>query len=152
MYKEKWLTKVNIIIITLVLAGCSPTIDSRGYNIESLDLSSIKIGIDTQQTIQERLGTPSTVSVFSPNQQGTAWYYISKKTSTTAFYRPDTLEQQTIVIHFDAQGIVRDVKQYKGEHAVEIVKRTTETSGYESSALRDIFGNFGRYSGPTKTR
>ncbi len=149
---KKWYFKASFGISLAFLSACSPTLDSRGYNLESLDTTNIKVGMDTKQTIQERLGSPSTTSVFAPHQQGTAWYYIAKKTSTTAFYTPETLDQQVIVIYFDAQDVVRDVQQYKGEQQVEAVKRKTETSGYESSVFRDIFGNFGRYSGPAKTR
>jgi outer membrane protein assembly factor BamE (lipoprotein component of BamABCDE complex) len=130
-----------------LLSACSPTIDSRGYNIETLETANIQIGIDSQQTIQERLGTPSMVSLFSPTQQGQSWYYVSKKTSTTSFHLPDTLDQQVLAIDFNDQGIVQNIRKYQGETEIQPIKTITETTGYESSALRDIFGNFGRYSG-----
>jgi len=114
-----------------------------------MDIKKIQVGIDTMKTIQERFGSPSTSSVFGDEQKGHNWYYISKRTSTTSFYRPETLEQQTIVIRFDEQGIVRDVAKYEGEHPVVPIDRKTETTGYESSIMRDIFGNFGRYSNQT---
>lgn len=138
----------NLTILTLVLfCGCSPHIDSRGYNIETINEANVKIGVDTQQIIQERIGTPSTVSLFSPTQQGQSWYYISKKTSSTSFHQPDTIEQHVLVIDFNNQGIVQNVRRFEGEHQIETVDRKTETSGYESGVLRDIFGNFGKYSG-----
>ncbi|RZI46599.1 outer membrane protein assembly factor BamE [Candidatus Finniella inopinata] len=143
----------NLAILALVfLCGCSPRIDSRGYNIETINTADVKVGIDTQQTIQERLGSPSTVSLFSPTQQGQSWYYISKKTSSTSFYQPDTLEQHVFVIDFNNKGVVQNIRRFEGEHQVEAVNRKTETSGYESSMLRDIFGNFGRYSGAAATK
>ena len=139
---------LRLIILALAfLSGCSPRIDSRGYNIETINAAQIKVGVDTQQTVQERLGSPSTVSVFSTLPQGQSWYYISKKTSTTSFYQPETIEQHLLVIDFNSQGIVQNVRRFEGEHQVEAINRKTETSGYESSLLRDIFGNFGRYSG-----
>lgn len=137
---------LSLFLISFLMAGCYPTIDSRGYNPESMDISKIQVGIDTTHTIQERFGTPSTSSVFGGESKGQSWYYISKRTSTTSFYRPETLEQQTVVIKFDEQGIVREAEKYEGEHPVVPVDRKTETTGYESSIMRDIFGNFGRYS------
>ena len=134
------------LFLAVFLAGCYPTIDSRGFNPETLDLTKIQIGIDTKQSIQEKFGSPSTGSSFPTENQEQNWYYISKKTSTTSFYHPKTLEQQTVVITFDAQGIVRNVQKFQGEHPVVPIDRKTETTGYESSVMRDIFGNFGRYS------
>ena len=138
------------LLLASFLAGCSPTLDSRGYNPEAMDISKIQIGVDTTQTVQEHFGSPSTTSVFEDPSKGGSWYYISKKTSTTSFYAPDTLEQQTVVIRFDAGGIVRDVHKYQGEHPVVPIDRKTESTGYETSIMRDIFGNFGRYSAQKK--
>jgi outer membrane protein assembly factor BamE (lipoprotein component of BamABCDE complex) len=145
---------MGIAILALaLLSGCSPRIDSRGYNIETINAAQVNVGVDTQKTIQERLGSPSTVSAFPTTQQGQSWYYISKKTSATSFYNPETLEQHVLVIDFNSQGIVQNVRRFEGEHQIECVNRKTETSGYESSLLRDVFGNFGRYSGAsTKPR
>jgi outer membrane protein assembly factor BamE (lipoprotein component of BamABCDE complex) len=141
---NSWIFGVSILSL---LSACSPTIDSRGYNIETLEAATIQVGVDSQQTIQERLGTPSMISVFSPTQQGQSWYYVSKKTSTTSFHFPDTLDQQVLAIDFNDQGIVQNIRKYQGETEIKPVKTITDTTGYESSALRDIFGNFGRYSG-----
>ncbi|NBT85004.1 MAG: outer membrane protein assembly factor BamE [Alphaproteobacteria bacterium] len=143
---------LNLFLISFLLVGCYPTIDSRGYNPETMDVKKIQIGVDTMQTIQERFGSPSTSSAFGDENKGHNWYYISKRTSTTSFYRPETLEQQTIVLRFDAQGIVRDVAKYEGEHPVIPIDRKTETTGYETSIMRDIFGNFGRYSSQSKNK
>ncbi len=132
--------------VVVFLSGCYPTIDSRGYNPEMLDLTKIQTGVDTKQSVQEKFGSPSTISSFPTENQEQNWYYISKKTSTTSFYHPETLEQQTVVITFDQQGTVRDVQKFQGENPIVPVKRKTETTGYETSVMRDIFGNFGRYS------
>ena len=138
-----------ILVLACFLSGCYPTIDSRGYNPEAMDVNKIQPGVDTEATIHEKFGSPSTVSSFK-NANGThSWYYVSKKTSTTSFYRPETLDQQAVAIYFDDQGIVRSVSQEKGETPLQPVERKTETTGYETSVMRDIFGNFGRYSQKT---
>jgi outer membrane protein assembly factor BamE (lipoprotein component of BamABCDE complex) len=133
-------------IPAIFLVACYPTIDSRGYNPEVMDIQKIQENIDTETTILEKFGSPSTVSTFK-NADGThTWYYISKRTSTTSFYRPETLDQQAVSIYFDDAGVVRSVVVEKGETPVKPVARKTETTGYETSVMRDIFGNFGRYS------
>lgn len=140
------------LIVLCLFSACTPTIDSRGYNVENLESANIQIGVDSQQILQERLGSPSMISSFPNSFQGQSWYYISKKTSTTSFHFPDTLDQQVLAIDFNTQGIAQNIRKYKGEVIVDPSKTTTETTGYESSALRDIFGNFGRYSGASATK
>jgi outer membrane protein assembly factor BamE (lipoprotein component of BamABCDE complex) len=141
------------LFLSLILAGCQPFIDNRGYNQETLELADIRIDTDTQETIREKLGTPSTTSIFPEKEGRTAskWFYITKRTSTSAFFTPETLMQQTYVISFDAKGIVCDVQKFIGETQVPVNQRKTESTGYESSVLRDIFGNFGRYSNKKPT-
>lgn len=131
-------------------AGCSPTVDLRGFNAENVQINQIKPGMQTKQQVQELLGSPSTIPSFDPN----TWYYISKKTSTTSFFTPTTLEQQVTIINFDGRGIVSDIKTYKGEEAktIQPVVRKTGTTGYETGVLREVFSNFGRISSKKPTK
>jgi len=141
--------KRNVSLVSLFVAmafgaGCSPTVESRGFNAENVEFSQIKPGIQSKQQVQEMVGSPSTIPPFDQN----VWYYVSKTTATTSFFTPTTLDQQVTVITFDNHGIVSSVKTYKGEEAKNIkpVDRKTETTGYETGILREVFSNFGRMS------
>lgn len=148
--------KRNASLISLSLAiflnmGCSSTIDTRGFNVENVQFDQIKPGIHSKEQVQNLLGSPSTIPSFDQN----VWYYISKKTATSAFFKPNTLDQQVTVIMFNDRNIVTSIKTYKGEDAKTIkpVERKTETTGQESGILREVFSNFGRMSSkkPTKS-
>jgi outer membrane protein assembly factor BamE (lipoprotein component of BamABCDE complex) len=131
-------------VLAALSAGCSPTIESRGFNAENVEFNQIKPGVQNKQQVQEILGSPSTISTF----EGNTWYYVSKKTATTSFFTPEVLDQQVTVITFDKGGTVRDIKTYKGEEAKNIkpIERKTETTGYQTGVLREVFSNFGRIS------
>lgn len=134
----------SLLVLTALSAGCSPTIECRGFNAENVEFSQIKPGVQNKQQVQEILGSPSTISSF----EGSTWYYVSKKTATTSFFTPEVLDQQVTVIVFDKGGTVTDIKTYKGEEAKNIkpVERKTETTGYQTGVLREVFSNFGRIS------
>ncbi|MDP3371370.1 MAG: outer membrane protein assembly factor BamE [Candidatus Paracaedibacteraceae bacterium] len=147
---------IHIALTGCLITACDPFIDNHGFNHETLDLQKITIGLDTKDTVREKFGSPSSEPFF-PTHAGTKetqWLYITKRTSTNAFFEPKTLLQQTIVVSFSEKDIVTNVKKIEGEHVVEMNKNQTESSGYESSVARDIFGNFGRYSvkAPTTSR
>ncbi|MBX9806148.1 MAG: outer membrane protein assembly factor BamE [Alphaproteobacteria bacterium] len=139
-----------LLVFVSLGAGCTPTIETRGFNAENVQFSQIKPGIHSKQQVQEILGSPSTIPSFDTN----VWYYVSKKTSTTSFFEPTVLDQQVTVITFTTGGIVSDVKTYKGEEAKNIkpVERKTETTGYETGVLREVFSNFGRMSSKKPTK
>jgi outer membrane protein assembly factor BamE (lipoprotein component of BamABCDE complex) len=137
------------LVVTSLNAGCSPTIDSRGFNAENVQFSQIKPGVQSKQQVQELLGSPSTISSFDQN----TWYYVSKKTATTSFFTPEVLDQQVTVINFDRTGLVSDIKTYKGEEAKKIkpIDRKTESAGYQTGVFREVFSNFGRISSKKPT-
>ena len=139
-----------LLVFVSLGAGCTPTIETRGFNAENVQFTQIKPGIHSKQQVQDILGSPSTIPSFDPN----VWYYVSKKTATTSFFEPTVLDQQVTVITFTKGGIVSDVKTYKGEEAKNIkpVPRKTETTGYETGVLREVFSNFGRMSSKKPTK
>lgn len=138
---------IGICILGLC-AACTPLSYKYGYNYENVNLDDIIIGKDTMDTVLSKLGTPSTKVAFpvDPQKGGHVWLYLSKKTTVRAFFKPNTVEQHTIAITFDPKNIVQNIRILDGEANVPMNKNETDSSGYETSLIRDIFGNFGRYS------
>lgn len=143
----------NQLLLTMVLAyaltGCTPYVHRYGFNFEQIDLNKIEVGKDTEDTVLEKLGTPSSKTVFpnDPKNGGYKWFYISKKATSKAFFAPETQEQKTVIISFDKNNKVTEVKKIDGMVNININQNQTESTGYETSMIRDIFGNFGKYSG-----
>lgn len=149
MVKQSNKIKIFSFIFTVFFMGCTPFEHKYGYRTEQNDLKQILVGTDTKKTVMQKWGAPSTQSIFptDPKKGGSKWYYIYKKSETFAFYMPETKEQHVIVIEFDQKDIVQSVKRFEGSAEVPFNTNRTESTGYETGMLRDIFGNFGRYSG-----
>lgn len=124
-------------------AACAPTLDQRGYVPSPGDVASIELGIDTRDSILERLGTPSATATFSAD----SWYYISRTTETVAFLSPKVLDQQVVAVDFDADGTVVDVRRYTLDDANRVVPvdRVTPTRGRELGIIEQLIGNVGRF-------
>ncbi|MSP48793.1 MAG: outer membrane protein assembly factor BamE [Alphaproteobacteria bacterium] len=129
--------------MAVLIAACSPVVDSRGSLPEAEDLDKIKVGASTKDEVATLLGSPSAVATFDPN----TWYYISKRTETVAFFRPEVLDQKVLTVRFDEAGLVREVVHTGKEAAENIdpVSRTTPTSGQTFSIFQQLFGNIGRF-------
>src|SRR5262245_19274947 len=88
--------------LALAVAACTPRIDQRGNKPDEEQVVLINPGVDDKTRVAELIGTPSTISTFDDR----TWYYISKRTETTAFFDPDVVDQEILAISFDEQGIV----------------------------------------------
>ena len=128
------------------LVSCAPTVDQRGHLPNPDKLAEIHAGSTTKDEVAKILGTPSSVSVFNNDK---SWYYISRRTSQTAFFEPDVLDQQVYVVNFDDQGVVRAVDHKALEDGKEItpVARATPAPGRELSFLEQLIGNLGKFNG-----
>jgi outer membrane protein assembly factor BamE (lipoprotein component of BamABCDE complex) len=129
----------------LALAGCSPDVAQRGDLPTSEAIAQIHPGKTTKDQVVKILGSPSSVGVFDPN----AWYYISKRTSQTAFFLPNTTDQQVYIVDFTKDGVVSavDHKGLKDAENITPAPGATPAPGRELSFLEQIIGNLGRFSG-----
>jgi outer membrane protein assembly factor BamE (lipoprotein component of BamABCDE complex) len=134
----------------IILTACYPTVDHRGFNPEQAEkLQELVINVSNKETVLDSLGSPSTISAFPMEGKNcNAWYYVYRKTETTSFFDPKVVDQLIIKIILDEKEIVHDIIVQKGVNGEEIKasKERTTTTGYQTSFLKDIFGNFGRYS------
>lgn len=135
-----------IIALTLLLtaAGCAPRIDTRGNLADADAVQQIVPGSSTRSTVSELLGSPSTVATFNQD----TWYYIGAKTEQFAFFDPEIIDQQVVEVHFDATGVVSDLKVYgpDASREIDVVSRVTPTPGREPTMLQQFFGNIGRFN------
>ncbi|HEX6120460.1 MAG TPA: outer membrane protein assembly factor BamE, partial [Dongiaceae bacterium] len=104
----------------------------------------INPGVDDKNRVAELIGTPSAISTFNDK----TWYYISKRTETTAFFDPEVTDQEVLAINFDDNGIVQDMKVYGQEDGRQIayVDRTTPTEGNSLTIIQQLLGNLGRFN------
>ena len=126
------------------LGGCGFPVNDRG-NLPKADLlAQIKPGVTDKNSVKALLGTPSSVAAFD----GDTWYYISKEERQIAFLRPQVMNQQVYVIHFDDKGTVTEVS-HKGLDAAQAMTPNpdaTPAPGREFTFLEQLIGNFGKFN------
>ncbi len=129
----------------LAIAGCAPEVAQRGHLPTSEAIAQIQPGKTTKDQVVKILGSPSSVGVFD----GNAWYYISKRTSQSAFFLPTTTDQQVYIVDFTKDGVVSavDHKGLKDAENITPAPGATPAPGRELSFLEQIIGNLGRFSG-----
>ena len=136
--------------LLFLAAGCTSTIDTRGHMVDPDILAEVKPGQTSRAEVQQLLGSPSATPTFDSD----SWYYIGRRTETVAFFDPKVIEQQVVVVNFDANGTVSEVKRLDAEdgQAIQVVERETPTAGRKLGLLQQLFGNLGRFNVPTQDR
>lgn len=134
----------------IALAGCTPIVENRGHIPDGEAIEEIELGTHTPEDVLDILGTPSSVSTFDRR----TWFYISETTETIAFFDPDVMERQILVVSFGGDGYVSSVRALDKEDGTDIdpVGRSTPTAGRNITILEQMFGNIGRFSGQESTQ
>ena len=70
--------------LAVAAASCAGRVDTRGNLADPEVVSQITPGESTRGTVEDLLGSPTTVATF--NDQ--TWYYIGRKTEKVAFFEP----------------------------------------------------------------
>ena len=129
------------VLLVAGLAACAPIRDVRGYIPDDEKVSAVKIGADTRDTVQAKLGTPSSTATFGDP----TWYYISTEQERYAFFHPDITKREILAVEFSEDGKVTDVRKYGIEdgQVIAMVDRETPSRGKEMTLLQQLFGNMG---------
>ncbi|QDL93369.1 outer membrane protein assembly factor BamE [Paroceanicella profunda] len=123
----------------MAVSGCSPTYRGHGYAPKPEELSAIVAGQDTKSSVRTKIGRPGTQGLVS----GDAWYYVGSTEKEYLFYAPEVIDRTVVVVLFDDQGTVQNVRQFGLEDGkvIDLVTRTTPTYGKELNVAQQLLGN-----------
>lgn len=132
---------VGICAAGLFVSACSNDVQVRGNLPDPEVVGEIETGVHSRRQVAERLGSPSAISTFEDRK----WYYVGQKSTQFAFFEPEVLERNVLVVTFDGTGKVDETKTYTlaDGQIIDPVSRTTPTEGRELTVLQQIFGNLG---------
>jgi len=139
-------------LVALALGGCSLGFnDTRGFVPDEEQLAQLEPGRQNRDDVQQILGTPASQGVFDSEQ---SWFYIMRKTYQFAFFEPEVLDQKVVVVNFDTDGTLRDVRRYGLEDGmlVDPVRRETPSPGKELGFLEQLVGNLGKFNRSSSSR
>jgi outer membrane protein assembly factor BamE (lipoprotein component of BamABCDE complex) len=89
--------RLTILCATLALAGCVAQFRNHGYVPSDEDLSGIIVGIDSRDSVEDQIGTPTTGGVLN----GSGFYYVSSRWRHFGFLAPQIIDRQLVAITFD---------------------------------------------------
>jgi len=133
--------------MALLLVGCAPEVEHRGYVPKPGAFSQITNGM-TKAEVEGILGTPSTTA--SVQFKGDSYYYITSITTSKAFLTEET-QREVIAVRFDEDMRVRSFAQYGLEdgRVINVNNRQSPVTGEDTSILSALLrGSKGTKAGP----
>lgn len=137
----------SALIAALGAGGCvSAVTNYHGYVSDDAQPTEMEPGIDTRTSVLQRLGSPSTRSIFDDN----TWFYFSSVHERVAFFRPEVTTRQITAIRFNESDVVEEVLEYDlddGE-VINYASRETPTLGRQLTLLEQLLGSIGNVALP----
>lgn len=127
----------------VAMVACTAQYRNHGYVPLPEDLEKIKVGVDTIDSVNEAVGTPSASGVLGEN----GYYYVRSRVRHYGARKPEVIERRLVAITFDAKGVVRNVEEFALEdgNVVPLTRRVTDNGITNESFLRGIFKNLGNF-------
>jgi len=113
----------------------------HGYMPPQQDVDALVVGVDTQGSVAESLGVPSSGGVTREN----AYFYVRSRIQQGALGRPTEVDRQVLMLSFDKQGVLSNIERFglQDGNVVSLEHRVTKTAGPELSLIRQIIGSIG---------
>ncbi len=133
-----------VLAAAAALSACEGRVAVHGFVPNPELVAQIAPGAQDKLGVEAILGTPSAVAGFDD----ATWYYITQKSRTFAFFKPEIVDQEILAVRFDDADRVAALDRYTldDRRVVEPVDRQTPTAGNELTLLQQLFGNIGRFS------
>jgi outer membrane protein assembly factor BamE (lipoprotein component of BamABCDE complex) len=137
-----WRGTAAPLVLVAVLSACTPVIRNHGYVPAEDELALVEVGVDTRETVGQKIGRPSTSGLL--NDEG--WYYVQSQYRLVGPREPQEIDRKVLAVTFSEAGVVENVALFGLEdgRVVEISRRVTETNIKGVTLIEQILGNFGR--------
>jgi outer membrane protein assembly factor BamE (lipoprotein component of BamABCDE complex) len=136
-----------LVLLAGLLGGCTwlgPDPQIRGNRVDADQLKELVPGTSTRADVTALLGSPTARATFDEN----TWLYVSEVTQPQIARTEAVLKQDVVVLSFNDQGVLRDVKKVNKDDSIPVamVSRSTPSPGTEASFFQQLFGNIGKFN------
>jgi len=138
------LSRLVLVGAILALAGCSKIYRNHGYVPTEDELASVLVGVDTRETVEAAIGSPTSSGVV----RDTAWYYVGSRWEHFAYREARAIDRQVVAISFDTRGSVENIERFTLEdgRVVALSRRVTDSNIKGISFVRQLLGSIGQFN------
>lgn len=143
----KLYTKILFLFfISACLSSCVSNYEYTGIKVSPEDYTKISKNRMSKDELLEFVGSPT----FNSDLGGETWYYVYTVTDKVAFFRPELIDEEVVVIKFTKDGAFSSIKKYSHEDIEKFAfsQEYTPTLGTDTNPFQQIVRNIQKYSVP----
>ncbi|QPM89466.1 outer membrane protein assembly factor BamE [Pseudooceanicola algae] len=124
------------------LSACVARYRNHGYIPDEATLSQVTVGVDTRETVEAVVGSPTTSGV----ENNGDFYYVRSRVREYGPNRPEIITREVLALSFNEAGILSNVESYGLEdgNLVVLTRRVTDSSTGDNTFIRQLLGNLGQ--------
>ena len=131
-----------ILFLIIFTTSCLSRIENKGYSFNLTDYE-VKKGLSSKEEVSKNMGSPTLINYIDDK---IFWIYFEEEVRKLLFLKPKILKRKILLITFDKNNIVKDLKHYniKDENNIKFSHNTTKVKEIEEGFFSDLFGNIGQ--------
>ena len=134
----------SLIILALTTACSKDWYTSHSGNMPTKErVGTVRLGMSKTE-VENAIGVPSNIISLDKN----TWIYMSAEMEQLAFFDPKELDRDLLVIRFDKNDHVKEIKNLsqKDGKNIKIEKERTPSIGKDEGFFEKYFGGVGQYN------
>lgn len=135
----------GLLAAMLLLSSCATRLtDSHGYVPDDALLQSVRINVDTKETVGRLLGPPGAEGIVGEF----GWYYVKSDYERFLWRAPVEVDREVVAVSFAENDVVQNVERFGLENGRVVVlsRRVTTSNTQGIGFLRQLFSNFGTFN------
>jgi len=130
------------VALLVIASACSPIIRDHGYAPTDAELAALEIGVDTRETVTQKVGRPSAEGLL----EDSGWFYVQSRWERRGPGAPVEVDRQVVVISFNEGGTLSNVERFGLEdgQVVALSRRVTDSNIQGVTLISQLLGNIGR--------
>ncbi len=123
----------------IMVSACSSQYRAHGYMPPKEYVDELVVGVDTQGSVAESLGAPSSGGLMRDN----AYFYVRSQMRQGALGRPTEVDREVLVLSFNKQGVLSNIERFglQDGNIISLEHRVTKAAGPELSLIGQIIGS-----------
>ncbi|MCV6824238.1 MULTISPECIES: outer membrane protein assembly factor BamE [Halocynthiibacter] len=141
--RRKSIGFAGVVCLAVAVSACSPIYRNHGYVPPAEDLQNVVVGVDTIDSVEETLGSPSGRGVL----QDSDIFYTESRWKTFGMRPPKEIHRDVVVVRFDSRGTVSNVVQFGLEQGqvISFNRRVTDSNIADVTFFGQLLGAFGNF-------
>lgn len=131
-------------MVGFFMSACVPMTRDHGYVPLPEDVSSLVVGLDTRESVTERLGSPALSALRMNNRM----YFVESTVRKLGARRPQVIRREVLALSFDQNDVLRNIERFdlSDGRVVPLEQRVTESIEDHGGFLSSLFRNIGGFS------